>query len=456
MVRREDSLIIRLSRALHLKWALALLVCVGTLPTAQATATLFLQEPYSYDGALAGTGHAAVYLSNVCASSPVVLRPCAPGESGIVISRYHDISGYDWVAIPVLPYLYAVDRPEDVPLYADAKLVAFLRDRYRRTHLESLVPDLPGGGTPGGEWYQLIGASYLRTIYAFELETTPEQDAQLIARLNSRPNHKRWTLITRNCADFARQVIDSYYPHSVHRSIIGDLGVTTPKTLARLLARYSRHHPELENSRFVIGQVPGAMPRSKPIHGVLECALTAKKYMLPLFAIHPYIMGSLIAGYFGHSRFNPARDALILDANHLDAPLSNQDRRAFLEELERLQRNDGTPALDAEKNWNSLQAAAEPALDSTGMPIVQVGAAREPVGITRANILRDPDSSELAAELMRARLMQELRPAMARRTSRSNVETDLVMLQKLLSPPLSNGLSRSDLPSGGSPTPAAQ
>ena len=461
MVLREDSHIVRLSRALHLKWALALLVCLGTLPAAQATATLFLQEPYSYDGALAGTGHAAVYLSNVCASSPVVLRPCAPGESGIVLSRYHAIAGYDWVAIPLLPYLYAVDRPDDVPLYADAKLVAFLRDRYRRAHLESLVPDLPGGGTPGGEWYQLIGASYLRTIYAFELETTPEQDAQLIARLNSRPNHTRWTLITSNCADFARQLLDSYYPHSVHRSIIGDLGVTTPKTLGKLFVRYSNHHHELESSRFIIGQVPGSIPRSKPIHGVLDCALSAKKYMLPLFAIHPYIMGSLIAGYFGQARFNPARDALILDANHLDAPVSSQDRRAFLEQLQQLTRNTGaSPAAAAEKSWDSLQAAAEPALDSLGVPIVQVnqGAVKEPVGITRANILKDPESTALAAELMQARLVQELRPVIARRTSRSSVQTDLVLLQKLLTPPRSNGLSRADLPSAGTlqPTSAAQ
>jgi len=39
----------------------------------------------------------------------------------------------------------------------------------------------------------------------------------------------------------------------------------------------------------VIPQVPGTIPRSKPVHGVVECALTAKKYMLPLFALHPFV-----------------------------------------------------------------------------------------------------------------------------------------------------------------------
>jgi len=57
----------------------------------EAGATLFLGEPYGYDGAFAGTGHAAVYLSGVCATSPVVLRRCAPGEAGIVLSRYRGV-----------------------------------------------------------------------------------------------------------------------------------------------------------------------------------------------------------------------------------------------------------------------------------------------------------------------------------------------------------------------------
>src|SRR5271170_1063741 len=132
---------------------------------ASASATLLLEEPYGKLGFFTATGHAAIYLSGVCADSPVVLRVCLPGETGVVISRYAGVGGYDWVAIPLIPYLYAVDRPEDVPLFADAKMVAFLRDRYRRKHLESIVPDNADGTTPGGNWYELVGSSYDRTIY---------------------------------------------------------------------------------------------------------------------------------------------------------------------------------------------------------------------------------------------------------------------------------------------------
>lgn len=412
-----------------------LLFCFGSINGARGAAVLLLEEPYSYDGMLAGTGHAAVYLSNVCAASPVELRACAPGETGVVLSRYHAVGGYDWIAIPLVSYLYAVERPQDVPLYADGKLVAFLRDRYRRTHLLSLAPDLPGGGTPGGEWYELVGASYLRTIYAFEIETTPARDAALIDLLNSRPNRAHWNLITSNCADFARQIIDFYYPHVLHRSILGDLGVTTPKHLAKLLSHYSRRHPELESSSFVIPQVPGTLPRSKPVHGVLECALTAKKYMLPVVALHPYIMGPLLAGYFFHRRFDPARNALVLHSRHLDPPLTPEERREFLGWLRDLSRE--TAAPDSERqDWDSLQAKAEPELDSSGAPVIQftVGSQNTWVGMAPANVMEVPSSSLQAAELVKARLRQELRPEASHRVSRAEVEDDFALLQKLLAP----------------------
>ena len=90
-----------------------------------------------------------------------------------------------------------------------------------------------------------------------------------------------------NCADFVREVIDSYYPHAVHRSVIGDLGVTTPKQIAKMLAKYGHHHPELQSSIFLLPQVPGAERRSKPIHGVLESVIAAKKYMVPLVVFIP-------------------------------------------------------------------------------------------------------------------------------------------------------------------------
>src|ERR1700730_10901451 len=155
-------------KALKLGGLLA--VCLTLTPQVHADVTVLLEEPYSYDGAFAGTGHTAVYLTRVCADSPTLLRRCKPEEPGVVLSRYNRIAGYDWIAIPLIPYLYAVAKPEDIPLYADSKLVAFLRDHYRREYLERLAPEGPSGETPGGDWVQLVGSVYDRTSYGFKIE----------------------------------------------------------------------------------------------------------------------------------------------------------------------------------------------------------------------------------------------------------------------------------------------
>src|ERR1700716_522324 len=157
-----------------------LCVLLGSVSLARASATLLLEEPYGKLGAFTATGHAAVYLSGVCAESPLVLRRCGLGEPGFVLSRYNGVSGYDWIAIPLVPYLYAVERSEDVPLFADARMVSFLRDQYRRRHLEAIVPDRSNGDAPGGNWYELVGTSYDRTVYGFEIHTSAEQDDRVI------------------------------------------------------------------------------------------------------------------------------------------------------------------------------------------------------------------------------------------------------------------------------------
>jgi hypothetical protein len=364
------------------------------------------------------------------------LRPCSAGESGIVLSRYRGIGGYDWIAIPLIPYLYAVERREDIPLFADKKTIAFLRDRYRRNHLASLVPDLLDGETPDGVWYELIGASYLRTIYAFEIETRSEQDISLILQLNDRSNRQRWNLVTANCADFVREIFSLYYPHSVHRSIIGDLGVTTPKQLARTLAKYSKRHAELQTSKFVIPQVPGTISRSKRVRGVLEVMLTSKKYMLPIFLFHPYAAAGAVALYVAHWHFNLGKNAPVLDATfQLGDALSPSDRRAVRGRLEALAGAELSAGADKDdRNWTSLNAEVEPGLDATGELVLKVMAGRKvtAVGITRSNISAVPTGAEFATGLVKARLREELRSAAAHKTARADVESDLLLLQRLL------------------------
>lgn len=85
----------------------ALFAALCSTPASAGKVALLLEEPYGHFGSMNPTGHAAIYLTDVCAETPVSLRRCYPGETGVVISRYHQVDGYDWIAMPLLPYLYA-------------------------------------------------------------------------------------------------------------------------------------------------------------------------------------------------------------------------------------------------------------------------------------------------------------------------------------------------------------
>jgi len=281
--------------------------------SAFADVSLLLEEPFGTFGAMNPTGHAAIYLNRVCAESPTRLRLCREGEHGVVLSRYHRIDGYDWLAIPLIPYLYAVDEVSEIPKAATPRLELKLRDEYRREHLEALVPDSPTHEIPGGDWIQLVGASYDRKIWGFTVTTTPEQDAALIRRFNHRKNVSHFNLFFHNCADFSESVLNFYYPHSVHRNFIADLGMMTPKQAAKSLVHYSRLRDDTDLETFVIAQVPGTIPRSTPVDGVVESLVKSKKYVVPLTVLNPYVTGTLIAAYITDGRFHPSRAAAVFN-----------------------------------------------------------------------------------------------------------------------------------------------
>ncbi len=292
---------------------LAMLALASGGVWARADAALLMEEPYGMFGSINPTGHAAIYLNHVCAESPTELRPCRPREPGVVISRYHRIAGYDWIAIPLVPYLYAVERVEDVPSTVDPAQVAQLRDAYRREHLIDLIPDIAegekAGETPKGDWPQLIGASYDRKIYGFQIETTAEADERFIAEYNDRRNESRFNLFYRNCADFSRTLLNLYYPHSIRRNFFVDLGITTPKQVARSLTKYAKRNPDLDFSTFVIPQVPGSIDRSHRVNGVVEAMLKSKKYVVPLVVLNPQLTAGMIVAYLADGRFAPPKDA---------------------------------------------------------------------------------------------------------------------------------------------------
>jgi len=416
---------------------LALAMFLLILPKAFADATLLLEEPYGHLGAFTATGHAAVYLSRVCAETPVRLRRCIPGETGVVISRYNKIAGYDWIAIPLIPYLYAVEGPNDVPLFVNPKVVAFLRNQYRKSYLEGIAPDQPNGEPPTGNWTQLVGSAYDRTIYGYQIETSAEQDDEFIGAYNSRENHSHFNLLAHNCADFAREAINFYYPKTLHRNLISDAGITTPKQIARLLVKFSSRHPELHSSSFVIPQVPGSVPRSTAVRGVAESLLKSKKYVVPVAIFEPIVAGAIAVAYVGGGRFDPKRNAMVLAPGQPpEPPLATAQRRSYQHELNSVLA-EAAPELkprQTEKIWAHLENSSEPQLDEYGRVTLRVQQDEQwvDVGIARENILNEGTPPDLAKELLAARLQEELRNSDSPRTSQTEVMHDWNLLRQVL------------------------
>lgn len=310
-------------------FALMVLAIATVFPDAiRAQAALMMEEPYGFFGALNPTGHDAIYFERICAESPVRLRRCAPGEFGAVISRYQGIAGYDWLAVPLLPYLYSVEKISAVPQRANRDEVHRLRDRYRETHLESLGDHLYAGNLVRGGWTQLLGASYERRIYAFRFDTTEEQDDAFIARMNGHPNRSHFNLLFNNCSDFARDVLNFYFPGSFRRNIFPDASMTTPKQTSQKLERYARNHPEMHLEIFEISQVPGYRRQSRSNKGIAE-SLSTTTYAIPIVLLNPYLAGGLFVDYLvrGRYRLIPEHPQLLApdDLPALTAPAHSED-----------------------------------------------------------------------------------------------------------------------------------
>ena len=79
---------------------------------------LLAGEPFGRFGSFNPTGHAALYLSRICAETPTLLRRCQHGETGVVISRYHRIAGYDWIAMPLTPWLIEPENDSRIKVAA--------------------------------------------------------------------------------------------------------------------------------------------------------------------------------------------------------------------------------------------------------------------------------------------------------------------------------------------------
>jgi len=277
--------------------ALAAPICLH----AHAQAALLLQDSDSLSEVISPMGHESVYFARICAASPTKLRRCGPGEPGVVISRHRGIAGYDWLAIPLIPYLYSVEETSQVPTHVNRETVHELRVRYHDAHFQ-ILGNTPEGGQFKRGWNQLVGASYERRIYAFRFQTTPEQDDAFIARMNADANRSHFSILFRNCADFAATVLDFYFPHTFHRHIAPDGGLITPRQIAYELVRYSQKHPELQLTIFDIPLIPGLHHSSRVGKSAVESFIVTG-YIVPVAFLSPYAAGVIVADFLVWGRY---------------------------------------------------------------------------------------------------------------------------------------------------------
>jgi hypothetical protein len=280
-------------------------------PQLHADVGLLLSEPLD-DGAgrWTGSGHSAVYLSRICASTPVELRLCRPGETGSVLSNYENFGedqAYEWNVVPLNIFLYGVEDAQDRPLFASQTLRQKLADRFWERTLSQVCTGAACSSSPRAQWRYMIAAPFLRGVYFFIVKTTPEQDLKLIAKFNSTPNVGHYSGFRHNCADFARSVINTYFPGAAQADRLNDFGMTSPKAIAKTFSHYAKSHPELEFYVQRFGQFPGDFKQSGECRKGTEQIFRSKRWLIPML-LRSHELAAFTASYLLTGRFNPEHE----------------------------------------------------------------------------------------------------------------------------------------------------
>jgi hypothetical protein len=288
-----------------------LLAFLGCSP-AHAGVGVILNE--SLDSSLeriTGSGHTAVYFSHICPESPVQLRLCRPGEEGSVMSNYINLGEdqpYEWNIVSLSMYVYGVENSRNRPLVGTDKVKKALEERYREKYLAAYCSSDSCKTSDKAEWREMVGAGLARSIYIFLVETTTQQDLELIAKFNSSPNENHFNGATRNCADFTKDAVNTYFPHSSHRDFLNDFGMTSPKAVARSFTHYALSHPEMQFRVLHFSQLPGTIKRSSEARSGTEQLYHSKKLLIPMIIFADHELPFVAASYLLTGRFNPEHE----------------------------------------------------------------------------------------------------------------------------------------------------
>jgi hypothetical protein len=293
-------------------FVLAFLFAVLVCPRANGDVGVVLNESLNESmDRITGTGHTAVYFSGICAESPTRLRLCLPGEPGSVMSTYINIGEdqpFEWNIVPLNIYLYGVEDPRNRPIFGSNKIKHLLEERYRENYLPGYCASAACRTSGKAEWREMVAATMIRGVYIFVVATSVEQDRALIAEFNESENKSHFNGATRNCADFVRRVVNTYFPHAVARDYMNDFGMTSPKAVARSFTRYAMRHPESNFRVMHFAQVPGTIKRSSDVRAGTEQLIRSKKLLVPMVIFADEALPVVAASYVLTGRFNPERE----------------------------------------------------------------------------------------------------------------------------------------------------
>jgi hypothetical protein len=440
-------------RAALLPIFFAILCFALASPRASADVGVILNESLNESmDRVTGTGHMAVYFSNICPESPTKLRLCAPGESGSVMSTYINIGedrSFEWNIVPLNIYLYGVEDPRNRPLFASFKIKRALEERYRENYLSAYCATPACQSSNKAEWREMVAATLIRGMYFFVVDTSIEQDRALIDEFNAAPNENHFNGATNNCADFARRIVNTYFPHAASRDVLNDFGMTSPKAVARTFTHYAERHPELELRVMHFAQVPGTIKRSSEVRAGTEQLFRSKKLLIPMLVFADEAVPVVAASYVITGRFNPNKEFEKHPASNLApqdlsssprlhaAAAQNQAaqivgasvdwkkyRKAFDTEIEE---NRGSPeSRDRSHFFKHLDEKGTASVESDGGAWMQLSENGETVrvGVSASNVLAGESDPQLSREFLLARVSTFLKSPKHRRETMPEFHQD--------------------------------
>jgi hypothetical protein len=313
----------------------------------------------------------------------------------------------------------------------------------------------------------MVGATLIRSVYIFVVNTTVEQDLDLIAEFNALPNRNHFNGVTRNCADFTKRIINTYFPHATHPDYINDFGMTSPKAIARSFTHYADRHPDTRFRVFHFAQLPGTIKRSSECRAGTEQLYHSKKLLVPMLIFADHELPIVAASYVLTGRFNPEHEldkhptAEATEIGHQIQLAKAEKDKARAKQLEMVENHERARVVGTSEEWKEYRAAfdsiTEEAIheeimpgrgylnhffehfDKVGTPIadgdgalwmeISDGGETYKVGLSADNILASGSDSRMAYELILARAEHVLKSPKHGRETMLEFRRDWALLQ---------------------------